>query len=202
VLVAGLVALALALAGLTYALLHHENTGDAAGGGSSRSGAVLSPSPAPRTAPRTTNPSPTSGTSGNSASRTASAQSVTVTVAGARTEYDGACPPPRAQAPSFTATFTVGRLPAHVSYRWVAKGGAVADGGWRTLSFPAGGGRSRQERVAVTTYSGGGTLRDAVGVEVRDPVRARSNTVPFSVTCASETPTGGASGSASASASP
>jgi hypothetical protein len=89
-----------------------------------------------------------------------------------------------------------------VSYRGVAKGGAVADGGWRTLSFPAGGGRSRQERVAVTTYSGGGTLRDAVGVEVRDPVRARSNTVPFSVTCASETPTGGASGSASASASP
>jgi len=51
----------------------------------------------------------------------------------------------------------------------------------------------------VTWYAETGTLRGAVGVEVRDPVRLTSQKVPFSVTCETETPTGGASPSPSGS---
>jgi hypothetical protein len=67
------------------------------------------------------------------------------------------------------------------------------DEGWKTLSFPAGGERTRQDRVFLTTYDESGTFASEIAVEVRDPVRTRSASVPFSVTCASETPSGGAS---------
>lgn len=53
----------------------------------------------------------------------------------------------------------------------------------------------------MTTYAETGTYRSAIGVEVREPVRTTSSSVPFSVTCGTETPTGGASASASGSAS-
>lgn len=207
VLVAGVVVLALALAGLTYALLDREDggsgagtspgrasspapTGDGAGGGTGGHGAT--------TEPDGRGPSPTGRDDEESSPPP---HTVSVTVTGARTEYAGGCPPPREEAPAFTATFTVGRVPAEVSYRWVAEDGSVADPGWRTLSFPEGGGRSRQDTVAVTTYSGAGTFESAIGVEVREPVRTASATVPFSVTCETETPTGGASASASGPAS-
>ena len=197
--VAGLVALALALAGLTYALL---NNGGGNGGGDtvgSRSPGVTS---APASTGATTHRSASAGTStsaSSGASSSAPEQSVQVTVEGANTAYSGACPPPGAQAPSFTATFTVGRLPAEVSYRWVAKNGVVAESGWRTLSFPAGGGKTKKDEVTVTTYHTGAVYAEALGVEVRSPVRAASNWVPFTVECAAETPTGGASASSSAS---
>ena len=126
-----------------------------------------------------------------------------VSVAGSHTEYSGSCPPPEAQAPTFTATFTVGRLPAQVEYRWVLKNGSVSDPGWKTLSFPAGGARSEQRSVVVSTYSedsGSGTIANEISVEVRNPVAAKSNAVPFSVTCATpETPTDGASATPSTS---
>ncbi|MBW8704516.1 hypothetical protein MBT84_33450 [Streptomyces sp. MBT84] len=49
----------------------------------------------------------------------------------------------------------------------------------------------------MTTYEEGGSVRNEIGVEVRDPVRVTSDSVPFSVTCETETPTGGASPSSS-----
>ncbi|MFE0513065.1 serine/threonine-protein kinase [Streptomyces sp. NPDC058964] len=199
VLVAGLVAVALALAGLTYALSHRDS-GDKGGSGanSGQAGSSLS-SPAPsRSTEKDSGAPPPSPSSNPPSSRPA--QSVQVTVSGANTDYSGTCPPPTERAPAFTATFTVGRLPAQVEYRWVLKDGSVSDPGWKTLSFPAGGGRTKQDKVIVTTYSESGTVRNAISVEVRSPVRTTSNSVPFSVTCATtETPTDGASPSTSAS---
>ncbi|MFI9647078.1 serine/threonine-protein kinase [Streptomyces sp. NPDC052040] len=198
--VAGVAALALALAGVTYGLVHHGNDGGggsprASGGARTPGGSADGPAPGgsgPSTGAGPVSPgAPTAGGGGSTADR--SAQSVRVTVTGARTDYSGPCPPSRGEAPVFTATFTVGRLPAEVSYRWVTTSGRVSDPGWRTLSFPAGGGRTGQQRVVVTTYDPGGSLRSAIGVEVRSPVRTASGTVPFSVSCETETPTGGAS---------
>ncbi|MCX2925805.1 hypothetical protein [Streptomyces sp. NEAU-W12] len=108
------------------------------------------------------------------------------------TEYSGACPPPREGAPSFTATSTVGRLPAEVAHRWVGEDESVADPGWRTLSFPEGGGRTKQDTVTVTTYLESGTFGNSIGVEVREPVHTASGSVPFSVTCEGQAPPDGA----------
>ncbi|MFJ8535117.1 protein kinase [Streptomyces sp. NPDC093591] len=192
-LIAGLAALALALAGLTYALLNRGGNGDEAGGDTTSqendataptgtgdentSGGAESPTPTPSSS-RTTAPAP---------------QSVKVTLTGADTEYSGSCPPPSGEAPSFTATFTVGRLPAEVSYRWVSEDGEVMDSGWKTLSFPEGGERTKQDRAFVTTYDESGTFENEISVEVRDPVETKSDSVAFSVTCVTETPTGGVS---------
>ncbi|MEV0175948.1 serine/threonine-protein kinase [Streptomyces sp. NPDC050803] len=195
VIVAGLAALALALAGLTYALLNQGDEGGKGGGSGATTsqaqtsaapsetdddnatGGGESPTPTPSES-RTTNPPP---------------QSVQVSVTGSNTEYEGACPPPEGEAPLFTATFTVGRLPAEVSYRWVSKGEDVMDPEWRTLSFPEGGTRTKQDQAFVTTYNESGTFEDEITVEVRDPVETESNSVAFSVTCVTETPTDGAS---------
>ncbi|WP_028801709.1 serine/threonine-protein kinase [Streptomyces sp. 142MFCol3.1] len=206
VLVAGLVALALALGGLTYALLNRDGGGgDQGSGGSSSgapgngggsSGAGGTHSESGSTA--STGPSPsTSAPGGGHATTTPPAQSVQVTVTGEHTDYVGACPPPGDGAPSFTATFTVGRVPVDVEYRWVTKSGEVTDPGWKTLSFPAGGGKTRQKTVVATTYDTSGTFRNEIGVEVRAPVRVTSNSVAFTITCATETPTDGVSASVS-----
>ncbi|MCX4991989.1 MULTISPECIES: serine/threonine-protein kinase [unclassified Streptomyces] len=208
-LIAGLVALALALGGLTYALLNRDdgkggNSGQAttnsggtgnsdggdSGGEKSESGSA--------TAGATGGGSPSSSAPGGGGSTTAPpAQSVRVTVSGHRTDYKGACPPPATEAPSFTATFTVGRVPVDVEYRWVTKSGDVTDPSWKTLAFPAGGGRTQQKTVVATTYDASGTFSNEISVEVRGPVKATSNSVPFTITCVTETPTDGASASAS-----
>jgi len=122
-----------------------------------------------------------------------------VTLSGHHTDYRGSCPPPAAQAPSFTATFTVGRVPVDVEYRWVTKTGEVTDPGWKTLSFPANGGRTQQKTVVATTYDTSGEFANSISVEVRSPVRVTSDSVPFTITCVTETPTDGASASVSAS---
>ncbi|AOR35215.1 protein kinase [Streptomyces fodineus] len=199
VLVAGLLALVLALAGLTYALLDRH----AGGGQGNEGGSRASGSPQRPTAHRSTDAgtgTPSTAGSGPS-SGTQPEQSVQVTLSGAHTTYTGSCPPPPAQAPAFTATFTVGRLPAQVVYRWVTTRGSVSDPGWRTLSFPDGGGRMRTVRVTLAAGSGSGTTGDQVSVKVRGPVQTTSNAVPFSVTCstATETPSDGASASVSGS---
>ncbi|MFF3932757.1 serine/threonine-protein kinase [Streptomyces hirsutus] len=211
VLVTGVTVLALALAGLTYALL---NRGDGVEG---RTGGA---SPSARTGDgdgtgteggtgRTGGAAPTAsehdgkkgeGNGDDGGESPPPQQSVRVTVKGTHTEYSGACPPPKEQSPSFTATFTVGRLPAEVSYRWVGEDDSVADPGWRTLSFPEGGGRTKQDTVIVTTYLESGTLENSIGVEVREPVHTTSDPVPFSVTCETETPPDGASSSPAGSA--
>ncbi|MFK0111063.1 serine/threonine-protein kinase [Streptomyces sp. NPDC091217] len=196
VLLIGLVLVVLALGGLTYALLNHNNgkgNGNDAGAGAGQSASNLS-SPAPSHSSSTRSTSPSA-----SASSSAPTQSVQVSVAGSRTDYSGTCPPPTAQAPTFTATFTVGSVPVDVQYRWVLKNGSLDDQGWKTLSFPDGGGKTRQTRVTVTTWSDSGTLNDSIAVEVRSPVKTTSDSVPFSVTCTrtTETPTDGASESPS-----
>ncbi|MFJ8491924.1 serine/threonine-protein kinase [Streptomyces sp. NPDC094038] len=198
VLLIGLVLVALALGGLTYALLNHGNgNDDGDNAGASQSASNLS-SPAPSRSSGTASESPSA-----SASSSAPQQSVKVSVTGSRTDYSGFCPPSTAQAPTFTATFTVGSVPEDVQYRWVLKNGKLDDQGWKTLSFPDGGGRTRQTGVTVTTWSDSGTLNDAIAVEVRSPVETTSNSVPFSVTCTktTETPTDGASASPSSSSS-
>ncbi|MFD7691746.1 serine/threonine-protein kinase [Streptomyces sp. NPDC059805] len=193
VLIAGVVVLALAVGGLTYALLNRGGDGGKATGGETATAtgertAATGTKEEPSTKEPTATPSPS-----RSASPSAAPQSVRVSLTGSHTDYSGACPPPRDQAPVFTATFTVGRLPARVTYRWVSEDGDVMDQGWKTLSFPAGGDRTKQDRVFLTTYDESGTFASEIAVEVRDPVRTRSASVPFSVTCASETPSGGAS---------
>ncbi|MFF2520048.1 serine/threonine-protein kinase [Streptomyces sp. NPDC058086] len=112
-------------------------------------------------------------------------QAVRVTVTGSNTAYTGACPLPGDQAPTFTATFTVGQVPAQISYRWVSKDGSLVDRHWRILSF-AGGDSTGQDTVHLTTYSGAGTLDSEIGVEVKGPVQTTSNKVPFSVMCRNE----------------
>jgi hypothetical protein len=140
--------------------------------------------------PDTSTPEPTPSPS-DEETTTAPQQTVRVTLEGANTEYAGTCPPAREQAPAFTATFTVGTLPAEVSYRWVSRDGEVMDAGWKTLSFPEGEGRTRQDTAFVTTTDDSGSFENEISVEVRDPVRTTSDAVPFSVTCASETPPDG-----------
>ncbi|WP_434588248.1 protein kinase domain-containing protein [Streptomyces sp. A5-4] len=119
--------------------------------------------------------------------------SVKVTVTAVRDSYTGACPPPEAQAPAFAATFTVGRVPVEVDYRWVTKGGESTDPGWKTLSFGAGDPKSKQVNHTEVAYLADGPPHNEISVEVRNPVNATSNAVAFSVTCEQETPTGGAS---------
>ncbi|MFB7090217.1 serine/threonine-protein kinase [Streptomyces sp. NPDC056296] len=204
VLVVGLVALVLALAGLTYALLNRSDGdgGTAGSGGSQDPGAS---SGAPGRTESSEEPSPSASSGSPSPESSPAPQSVKVSVAGSHTEYSGVCPPPHDRAPAFTATFTVGRLPAQVGYRWVTEDGSVSDPGWKTLSFPTGGDRSRQDTVVVTTNDDSGTFEGVVRVEVRSPVEATSNSVAFSVACETgtetepetETPTGGASPSSS-----
>lgn len=197
VIIAGVVALALAVGGLTYALLNRDNGDADAGKGTSSPKSQPSDGTSPSASSETT---AASETPSPSASKSSSApQSVKVTVAGANTEYSGSCPPPNAKAPTFTASITVGKLPAQVSYRWVTKTGSVSNPGWKTLSFPSGGGKTKQDRVFLTTYSNSGTFKNEISVEIRSPVNEESNSVPFSVTCLTETPSDGASASDSAS---
>ncbi|MCI3275594.1 serine/threonine-protein kinase [Streptomyces cylindrosporus] len=193
VLVVGVVVLALALAGLTYGLLNRDNGGgdNNTGGDNTRSDTATSAGPTD-TKPGGVNTAPSKSSSPSSAP-----QSVSVTLTGSNTQYSGSCPPAQSDAPGFTATISVGKLPAEVSYRWVSKDGQVMDPGWKTMSFPAGGGRSKQDRAYVTTYDKTGTFSNSISVEVRSPKATTSNSVPFSVTCVAETPTGGASPSAS-----
>ncbi|MFI8349434.1 serine/threonine-protein kinase [Streptomyces sp. NPDC085596] len=198
VLVVGVLALALALAGLTYTLLNRDD-GDRNEGGGTPSPTLTTDGPR-SPAPTSHAQSPSPSTSRSSASPSSEpAQSVRVSLTGAHTEYEGSCPPPEAGSPVFTATFTVGRLPAEVRYRWKLRHGSFEGEEWRTLSFPEGGERTKRARVTVRTDDEDGTSENAVAVEVREPVRVTSDEVPFSVTCrtATETPSDGASASSS-----
>ncbi|KPH98881.1 serine/threonine protein kinase [Actinobacteria bacterium OK074] len=194
VLIAGVVALALAVAGITYALLNDNGGGKTPQGGSGSNsasvdsgsgGAPTSGSSGSSTATGTTGSTAPAGGGGSTTGQPA--QSVKVTVTGVHTDYTGVCPLQQAQAPTFTATFTVGRVPAQVQYRWVLGSGEMPDPGWKTLSFASGGQKTKQTQVFVTTYDTSGTIDNSIGVEVRSPVQATSNSVPFSVTCTTAT---------------
>lgn len=222
---AGLIALALALGGLTYALVNRDGGGGGSSGGSSEGGGGGDSGGSGGSGGGKNGGSSTSGgsdgggsdngggsdggsTGGGSTdggggtngggngggSTTHPAQSVKVSVTGANTEYSGACPPAAGQAPSFTATFTVGRVPVTVDYRWVTKSGEPSDPGWKSLSFSSGGGKTKQVHHTETVGGEpGSTYQNEISVEVRSPVEASSNSVAYSVTCEEETPTGGTS---------
>ncbi|MGX1545064.1 protein kinase domain-containing protein [Streptomyces adustus] len=187
VLAAGVLALALAVGGLTYVLLNKDKGGGDGGRNTATESGGLTPG---TSAPTTSAGQPTPSATPSSSAPTSATppQTVDITLTGKHTDYTGSCPPSDADAPTFTATFTVGRLPAEVDYRWVSKNGKISDSGWKTLSFPEGGARSRQDRVIVTTYSKSGTFSNEISVEVRDPVHRKSEPVPFTVTCVKETP--------------
>ncbi|MEV0113872.1 serine/threonine-protein kinase [Streptomyces sp. NPDC050844] len=224
VLTAGLTALALALGGLTYALVNRDDGGGGSSGGSTGGGDTGgsggsgsgggknggqnggSSTPAGSDGGSTNGGGSDGGSTGNGSTggstngggnggtTTRPPQSVKVTVSGVRTEYSGACPVPAGQAPSFTATFTVGRVPASVDYRWVTKSGEPSDPGWKTLAFASGGGKSKQVHHTETVdIEPGETYQNEISVEVRSPVQATSNSVAYSVTCEKETPTDGVS---------
>ncbi|KUO11196.1 serine/threonine-protein kinase [Streptomyces sp. DSM 15324] len=197
VFVVGVVVLALAVAGLTYGLLNRGND-DKGGSGAATGGQTqgLSSTPSPHRSSEASSDAPSPSPSASSA---APQQTVAVSVTGANTDYRGSCPPPNGSAPAFTATITVGRLPATVTYRWVAKDGDLSGQTWKTLDFPSGGGKSKQDKVVLSTFAESGTYENAIRVEVSDPVKQTSAYVPFSVTCETETPTDGASPSPSAS---
>jgi serine/threonine protein kinase len=204
VLLAGVVALLLALGGLTYALMNRGDGSDNSGGsggssGGNSSGASRSPSDDDSKGGGGGSPSGDDGggKGGGGEHSTPPQQSVRVSVSAVRGSYSGTCPPPGGEAPAFRATFTVGRVPVDVQYRWVTESGESSDPGWKTLSFASGGPKTRSVDHVETGYTDGATLHNQVSVEVRDPVRATSNSVAYAVTCKTESPTAGASPSPS-----
>ncbi|MFE4823125.1 protein kinase [Streptomyces sp. NPDC056704] len=172
---AGVSLCVLALAGVGYALMNDGNgSGDRKSAGNTTAGAGS----ASKNAGNATAASTQGDDQGASATL-----GVRVTVTGSHTTYSGQCPPPSEQAPTFTATFTVDRLPAQFSYRWVSKDGSVTDPHWRTLVFSDDGGLSKQDTVSLSTWAEAGKLESEIGVELKAPVQGKSNTVPLSLTC-------------------
>ncbi|GGS01501.1 hypothetical protein GCM10010252_45140 [Streptomyces aureoverticillatus] len=238
VLLAGLTALALAVGGITYALMDDGsgNGGDSSGGGDDSGGSGGGSGNGGSTGGNGTGDGGGGGSDGgsgdtgggnggsgnggggndgggndggskggstdggsdngggNGGGTTTPAQSVRVSVAAHRASYTGPCPPPPAEAPSFTATFTVGRVPVEVRYRWVTAEGESSDPGWKTLSFSSGSGKTKQvNHVEVPSWTDPGTHRNSIHVEVRSPANITSHAVGYSVTCEEEPTTGGGS---------
>ncbi|MET8178262.1 serine/threonine-protein kinase [Streptomyces sp. NPDC005336] len=200
--VAGALLAALALGGVTWALLNDE--GSAGKGATTSSGSPSSDGSGRDSGPGETDsggkgddhtasrPASSAGSSAGSSQRPA--LTITVVVKAVRAHYQGVCPPPEDSAPSFTATITVNRAPATVEYRWITGSGEVSDPGWRTAAFD--GGTSRTVRHTELTYRAGGAHEDWIAVEIRSPKAVTSAHVSYSTTC-EEAPTDGASSSAS-----
>ncbi|GAA0623938.1 serine/threonine-protein kinase [Streptomyces crystallinus] len=201
VLLAGGLVLLLALGALVWALVR-------SGGGEAADKNSGTPS-APRTVahstphsssattghstPTVTTSSPSPSASASASSSPPPAPSVKVSLKSVRGSYEGTCPPPDDSAPAVMATFTVGRTPVDVQYRWVTADGESSDPGWKTLGFGPGDPRSKEVRHVEKGYEAGKTVHNAVQLEVRSPVAAHSNPVAYAVTCEEETPSGGAS---------
>ena len=167
--------LALALGGLTYALLNQDN-GDAGRADRQRTPIRRRARPAQthrRTSPAT---SPSRRPEPERERPRARARRSPCTVTLVRLEHRLHGQPvrrPRRQAPAFTATFTVGRAPGDGVLPLGDEDGRVpVHGGWKTLTFPAGGGRTQAGQTVRhdrrTTERD--VRQDAISVEVRDPV--------------------------------
>ncbi|MVO89612.1 protein kinase [Streptomyces sp. p1417] len=235
--VAGLTVLALAIGGITYALMNDDSGGDGrngtnndsgggsggndsggndsggsgggSGGGDGGNGSGGGNGDSGGTNGGATGGGATGGNGGGDGGGgngggdggnggNSTPQSVHVTVTGHRTSYTGPCPVPAAAAPSFTARFTVGRVPATVQYRWLVAAGGSSDPAWKSLSFPAGGGRNKDaQHDEAPSWADPGTYRGSVRVEVRSPAAVTSNSVAYTVTCEDEEEptTGGGSSS-------
>ncbi|MFJ7078992.1 serine/threonine-protein kinase [Streptomyces sp. NPDC098781] len=175
-LAAGAALCALALTGVGYALTDNANESQ------QNAGNATTPGAGDATAPN----------AGGDQLDASNDPGTHVTVTSAQPTYVGRCPAPSAQAPTITATFSVDRLPAHVTYRWVSEDGSVTDPRWRTLVFPSGQGHGRQDTVRLTTWAKAGKLETRIGVELKPPLQGKSNVVPVTLMCDSD-PTRGTS---------
>ncbi|MFJ7208631.1 serine/threonine-protein kinase [Streptomyces sp. NPDC098789] len=190
VLTAGIVVLLLALAALGWLLLKDRTDGAAGGSGATGGpGSSLSASPAGSAPTPSATPSPSPSPSGSATPD----QKVTVSVHAVRDRYAGPCPPPEASAPAFTASLEVVRTPVVVEYRWTTRSGVSSAPDWQAVTFEAGGPTVRELSFTELSHHPGATLDDAVRVEVRRPGTLASDWVNFSVRCATQTPSGGAS---------
>jgi hypothetical protein len=198
--VIGVLVLALLVAGLAWRL---ADPGDDTGKGSTATSEAGAPEAEPtRERSRRPGPSATRTSASPSPSPPPSpspepAQSVEVAVSGSHTEHHGPCPAPEGQRPSLTASFTVGRAPAEVRYRWVTDlADGVLDEGWKTLAF-AQGTTSREQSVPLALDGLEGAVEGSVHVEVDRPVEASSDPVSVAVVCETPEepgPTGGTEG--------
>lgn len=218
---AGALALALAAGGVAWALLDDGGGGSTDNGNSATSsgGGVTSSGSSGASEGSTAGSSTTAGTAGSSSAGTTAGSSsagttgsasspaaltVTVEVSAVRNAYTGTCPPPEANAPSFSAVITVSRTPATVTYHWRTANGGSSDPEWKTVGFPHGGARSRTVTHTELSYPADyGTAADWIAVDVKEPASLQSNRVPFTVTCESPSPsdggtTGGTTGSPTA----
>ncbi|MFE9930388.1 serine/threonine-protein kinase [Streptomyces sp. NPDC005533] len=201
VLAAGIAVLALALVALGWVLLKDRGDTDGRGGGS---GAPTGAATTARTASTSSPSAPPSASPSAAVSASASAtagQHVSVYVVAVRSTYTGSCPPPEDHAPAFTATVEVERVPVVLEYRWATRSGRTSGRGWQSVTYEAGGTRSRQLEHVELAHVPDATFEDAVRLEVRGPAEVATPWVATSVTCRKETPTAGAS-SPAASASP
>ncbi|MEV5973262.1 serine/threonine-protein kinase [Streptomyces sp. NPDC051921] len=179
-LLAGIAALLLVAGGLTYAALRDTGSGESP---------TVPPvtTSAPTTAP-TTPPPTTQTTSPSPSATTTPPVAVLLFVRAVRDTYQGTCPPAEAAAPAFTATVTVDRTPATVSYRWATESGEAQDAQWQTLDFPEGGPTEQQLDRTQAAYAPGAAVIDRIRLEVRTPVVRQSNWVAFTVECEETTP--------------
>ncbi|WKV74850.1 serine/threonine protein kinase [Streptomyces sp. PCS3-D2] len=192
VLVAGIALLLLALAALGWVLL--KDLGDTGGGGGN-GGAPTGPATtagAPATASTGTAPASAPASSPAPASPSADGH-VSVYVDAVRTAYTGNCPPPPGQAPAFSATVEVERVPVVLEYRWATRSGRSSGPGWQSVTYEAAGPKSRRLEHTEFTHLPDGVFEDAVRLEVRGPAEVATSWVATSVTCEKATPSGGAS---------
>ncbi|MFE5562259.1 serine/threonine-protein kinase [Streptomyces sp. NPDC056544] len=188
VLTVGIVLMLLALVAVGWLLLK-----DREGTGGTRGGSGGAPTGSATTAQSVTKTPSTAPSSSASVSPGATpGQLVSAYVDTVRSSYTGSCPPPAAQAPSFTATVEVERTPVVLEYRWATRSGRTSGSDWRSVTYEEGGPKSRRLEHTELTHEPDGVFADAVRLEVRGAAEVATQWVATSVTCRKETPTSGA----------
>ncbi|MFF4370977.1 serine/threonine-protein kinase [Streptomyces sp. NPDC001594] len=183
VLTLGFLALLAVLALLVWLLVRDTGGGSGAAGDPAPTRPPSPPASAPASEPASPSGSATSGP----------AQNVTLYVHTLRAAYAGSCPPPATGTPSFTGTIEVAVVPAVVEYRWARLDGSTSTAPWQSITYEEGGARTRQLNHDEPVERADGSVQDAVRLEVRAPQLKTSAWMEFSVACAEETPTAGAS---------
>ncbi|MEU8436542.1 serine/threonine-protein kinase [Streptomyces sp. NPDC029216] len=184
VLIVGIAVLLGVAALLVWLVVRDTGGGDGAGGPTGSPAVPERPSgSASASASASASPSATTGP----------AQNVTLYVHTLRAAYAGSCPPPGTGAPAFTGTIEVALTPAVVEYRWARLDGSTAGTPWQSITYEAGGARTRQLNHDEPVGKAGENVQDAVRLEVRAPQLKTSAWLEFSVACEKEAPTGGAS---------
>ncbi|MFJ8165411.1 serine/threonine-protein kinase [Streptomyces sp. NPDC096136] len=190
VLAVGVVVLLGVLLLLVWLLVRDTGGGSGAGG---PAGSPAAPERPSASAPASASPSP------SPSATTGPAQNVTLYAHTLRAAYAGSCPPPATGVPSFTATIEVAVTPVVVEYRWARLDGSTSATPWQSITYEAGGARTRQLNHDEPVGRAGEDVQDAVRLEVRAPQLKTSPWMEFSVACERQAPTGGASSPAPAS---